>query len=126
VMRRPLMQPQATPNPKPKATARIGGTPLESIDAEITAENAAVDPTDRSIPPVMITRVIPIAKQALIEDCWRMLTRLASVRNVGVKKENMTHISRRPSRVPDSRRPNFNLRGDAALSGEIVMAEFML
>jgi hypothetical protein len=69
VMSRPLMQPQATPNPKPSAVARSGGTPLESIEAVITAENAAVDPTDKSMPPVMMTRVIPIAKQALIEDC---------------------------------------------------------
>jgi hypothetical protein len=119
------MKPQATPNPRPSAVARSGGTPLESIDAEITAEKAAVDPTDKSIPPVMMTSVIPIAKQALIEDCWRMLTRFASVRNVGVIKENTRQIRMRPTRVPDSRRPTFNLRGDAALWGEIVVAEFM-
>src|ERR1700674_2764715 len=44
-------------------------------------DKAAVDPTERSKPPPMMTKVMPMAITAMIEDCTRMLVRLSGDRN---------------------------------------------
>ena len=83
------------------------GTPAAISTAATTAAMAAVGPTDRSMPPAMMTSVMPSATQALIEDCWRMLRRLRSVRKFGLRTAKTTTIARRPNSVPASRRPKF-------------------
>src|SRR5271165_1488827 len=65
----PFIAPQAAPRTKPSSTARTGCKPAAIAEAETTAENAATDPTERSMPPEMITSVMPTAIQALIDDC---------------------------------------------------------
>ena len=55
--------------PNPTATAKGTGTPCTIMEVDMTAENAATDPTERSIPPEMITSVMPSAMQALMVDC---------------------------------------------------------
>ena len=60
-MNSPLNAPHATPVSRPSSTASSSGTPL--VEAKpITTETSASDaPTERSIPPVTITSVIPSA-----------------------------------------------------------------
>src|SRR5262245_65735390 len=48
----------------------------------------AMDPTDRSMPPLRITNVIPIARMALIATCLTRMVMFAAVRNSGDSSEN--------------------------------------
>ena len=54
-------------------------------------DSAAVEPTDRSKPPPMITKVIPMAITAMIEDCTRILVRLSGDRKRSVISVVTTH-----------------------------------
>src|SRR5699024_11243788 len=58
--------------------------PDESIFAAIAPENPRMDPTDRSIPDVNITKVIPAAIIALMEVCLNTFNRFAVVKNFGL------------------------------------------
>jgi hypothetical protein len=42
-----------------------------------------MEPTDRSMPPVRMTKVMPAASTMLIDDCWVTINRLVSVRKRG-------------------------------------------
>ena len=70
------------------------GAPAAISTAAATAAMAAVGPTDRSMPPAMMTSVMPSATQALIEDCWRMLRMLRSVRKFGLRTAKTTTIAK--------------------------------
>ena len=57
-------------------------SPIACMDfAAMTEEKTSTDPTDRSIPEVMMTKVIPTAMTAQIETFWAMFTRLLYARN---------------------------------------------
>ena len=62
--------------PKPKPVNNAAGTPSqphpgisEAISAAI-AEAASTDPTDRSMPPVRMTKVMPAPSTVLMAACW--------------------------------------------------------
>ena len=80
------------------------GTPATIMAAPSTAVRAATGPTDRSIPPDMITSVIPNAMQALIEDCCSTFIRLGVVKNVGDMLAKTAEIRINPIGVPASRK----------------------
>ena len=84
------------------ATIRVAAT---------TAANAAIGPTDKSMPPDTMTSVMPSAMHALIDDCCRMLIRFGAVRKTGLNHEKTTTMIVRPNRVPRSRMPIGNLKG---------------
>ena len=93
------------------SVARIAsgtGTPEIIRVAPSTAESAAVGPTERSMPPEIITSVMPSAIKALIEDCCKIFSRFGRVKNTGDKKEKVIIIISSPIKVPASRRLNFN------------------
>src|SRR6266540_2337431 len=74
-MTRPLASPTAAPAMMPAATP--AAIPASSITMlAMQPESAAVEPTERSKPPPTITKVMPMAITAMIEDCTRMLVRL--------------------------------------------------
>lgn len=54
----------------------------DTITATI-AEAARMEPTDRSMPPVRMTKVMPAASTMLIDDCCVTINRLVSVRKRG-------------------------------------------
>ena len=54
----------------------------------IIAVNPTIDPTERSIPPVRITNVMPMARSALIATCFDMITMFPAVRNCGESAVN--------------------------------------
>src|SRR5581483_4323119 len=62
------------------------------IAANITVVSDTSEPTDRSMPAVRITKVIPDARMALIAACRPMFRKFPTVRNTG---ERM--VSSRPS-----------------------------
>ena len=61
--------------------------PIIMTVAAITPVSATSDPTDRSIPPVMMIKVIPKAISASKEICLATRMKLAGVRNVSVSNE---------------------------------------
>jgi hypothetical protein len=58
---------------------------------EITPDKATVAPTDKSIPPVKITIVIPAAKIAIMETCFNTFNKLAVSKKFGAVNESTTH-----------------------------------
>src|SRR5262245_36698285 len=54
------------------------------------AHNPTIEPTDRSMPPVTMTKVMPIARKALSATCLDIRIRLAVDRNVGTVSEKKT------------------------------------
>ena len=57
----------------------------QTASVPISATTAA---TDRSMPPIKITSVMPKASTALIEICWARCSRLSSERNCGTQIRN--------------------------------------
>jgi hypothetical protein len=80
VMVNPFINPQDAPTPNPTNIAAGIGIPDCNIEAAITDERASIEPTDRSIPAVRITSVIPTAMMPFIVDCLKMLIKLSTVR----------------------------------------------
>ena len=67
-----------------------------------TPESATSEPTERSIPWVRITKVIPMAMMPWVEDCNRIFSRLNRVRNTGDAMEKNTPMLRRPQKTMNS------------------------
>ncbi|BAK79786.1 hypothetical protein MOUSESFB_0644 [Candidatus Arthromitus sp. SFB-mouse-Yit] len=67
-----------------------------NIDAAKAPLIATVDPTDRSIPPVRITNVIPIAIIAFVETCVKIFVILDRVMNAGDTMVITTHKTIKP------------------------------
>ncbi|MNC73073.1 hypothetical protein D3C75_1242130 [compost metagenome] len=63
----PLTAPIRVPAPSPSRTASQVSIPPAIIPAVTALDRARIEPTDRSIPPVKITNVIPKAINAFIE-----------------------------------------------------------
>src|SRR3990172_9098960 len=79
----PLTAPNPVPTASPASNATASGAPPFNTPASTAPAMARTEPTDRSIPPVRITNVMPAAMIALIET-WRVtLSRLPTVRNDG-------------------------------------------
>src|SRR6266480_2112694 len=74
-MTRPLASPTAAPAMTPATTP--AAMPASSMTMLATQpESAAVEPTERSKPPPTMTKVMPMAITAMIDDCTRILVRL--------------------------------------------------
>ena len=52
-----------------------------------------IDPMDRSMPPVIITKTMPTPAMQATEDCWSRFTMFAWLTNVGFRTPN-TPMSR--------------------------------
>ena len=67
----------------PIKTATIGGnTNINHHSSNNCPVSAITEPTDRSIPPVKITNVIPTARIPLIETCLIILEILSAVKKL--------------------------------------------
>ena len=90
-----------------------------AASATIMEAKPATAPTERSMPPVMMTKVSPIARIAIIAPWRNRLAMLFAVQKVVVSNDSASHMtSSRPSRV----RPSRTLSRAAAVSAvsEIV------
>ena len=58
-----------------------------AIDAASVPEKAIIEPTDRSIPPVTRTNVIPTPMIVVIDACFTTLIRFVLVRKVGLIRD---------------------------------------
>ena len=68
------------------------------------AERAAIPPTDRSMPPVRITNVCPMAMMPMAVTCQRTLRRLPAVRKFGETTLRTTHSSASAPSIASSTR----------------------
>src|SRR6266446_4989807 len=78
-LRKAMTRPLASPTAEPAImTEEIpAAMPASSITMlAMQPESAAVEPTERSKPPPMMTKVMPMAITAMIDDCTRILVRL--------------------------------------------------
>ena len=89
-MIRPLARPTAAPAAMPASTPAAMPNFTITIAATQPA-SATVEPTERSKPPPMMTKVMPMAITAMIEDCTRMLVRLSGDRKRSVSSAVTTH-----------------------------------
>ncbi len=72
--------------------SRTPSTPLSPPPTRVAAsipDSAMLEPTERSMPPVMMMNVAPTAAIPTIDDCVTMFVRFDVVRNLGVRM-NMT------------------------------------
>ena len=96
VMSSPLASPHANPDPTATpmaaATARGGETSAIALSSMIPSEptKAAMEPTDRSMPPDTITKVIPRAMIPVYETWRRMLSRFCHCRKYGLRNDEST------------------------------------
>src|SRR5579883_620174 len=70
-------------------TPKVCRTMPRSINSPaIIPASPAIDPTERSMPPLRITKVMPIAMMALMATCFTRMVRLAALRKAGERIEN--------------------------------------
>ncbi|MCY1556891.1 hypothetical protein D9M68_936900 [compost metagenome] len=90
VMMRPLSRPQKAPTATPIAIAGNTGTPdLTSMPVTVPA-SANTDPTLRSMPPVMMTIVMPMPSRPMTAVCSSTVMPLPTVRKAALPKAKMT------------------------------------
>ncbi|MCY1533226.1 hypothetical protein D9M68_685420 [compost metagenome] len=96
-----VSEPQAAPARMAATIAKPIGRPSERSTQLITMmETASTAPTERSIPPMRITRVMPRAMMPSTVTWSRMLRRLLRVRKLSVVTLSTTHSRSRPSSGP--------------------------
>ena len=76
VISRPLPRPTSPPATRAAAVATTGDHPAASPSAATTPVRAIAAPTERSIPPLIMISVMPIAPRATITVCDRTIRRL--------------------------------------------------
>ena len=62
--------------------------------------SAVIEPTDRSMPPIRMTKVMPMAMVKLMEICCRIFSRLVCFKKAGDAIAIMTHRTRKASKMP--------------------------
>ena len=82
----PLKTPNTSPTSRPIRIATIAGYPLTDCAkyAEYIPAHPMIAPTERSIPPVNTTKVIPIASRPLIDALRKTFRRLAGLMKRGL------------------------------------------
>ena len=102
----PLTHPSAAPAARAQPHASGAGNPDFAAEAATSEESASTLPTDRSIPPVRMTTVMPSETTPMIDDCRSTFSRLATVkkRPSSDPASSISPASSRSSRALWSRR----------------------
>lgn len=82
----PLVNPIRAPKDRPANTANKGDPVLFKVPANITPHKPSIEPTERSIPPVKITKVSPAANIEITDTCLNTFKMLLTVKKAGVRK----------------------------------------
>ncbi len=91
----PLKTPIAMPTSSPASTPASTPCPCTSTSAQTTPDRPTTEPTERSMPAVRITNVIPAARIA-VNAFWRStFDRFSAVKNASVVNARIRHS--RPS-----------------------------
>ncbi len=106
VMRAPATAPDNAPAVSPTRTASGNETVIGSCSFSTSVvrmpASARSEPTDKSIPPVRITNVIPAAIIAVMETCKETLRRLSVVRKYGERNEKTRSSTTNAMPIPSS------------------------
>jgi hypothetical protein len=97
-----IITPLKAPNKAPTTSAEVipnKRDPLCKKDAPTIAAKANTEPTDKSIPPERMTKVIPNAIVALIEICLSILNKFETDRNQSERIENSITIPINPKMI---------------------------
>ena len=105
-MRTPLTSPTASEAASPAAMPTQTGWPACSTTPVTIADRQRIEPTDRSMPPVMITAVIPMATMATKAKFRVTLNRFCGVANASVANDRMTAASRAAASTQNACRPS--------------------
>ena len=103
VMTTPLTTPTSAPTRMPATTAKMTGSPALMPSAVTTPVSAIVEPTERSIPPLMMMSVMPIAPMATITVCASTMRKLNGERyraGDSINSEKTRITSARPRTGP--------------------------
>jgi len=92
-MRKALKQPHSVPAAMPAAMATSRGVPCSSRSARTAAVMYIVAPTERSMPPVSSTTVMPTATMPTKADEIMMLEKLATVKKRWSRRLKSTKTS---------------------------------
>ena len=95
--RSPHTHPAAIPAKKEKGTGTFKNL---ANDAEITPDSATIEPTERSIPPAITTKVSPNALIPIMETCLSITMKLSNVRKARVIKEKKLIRATRKTYIP--------------------------
>ena len=96
----PLTKPTASPTSSPVATATGSGPPRASTSAQSTPASATTEPTERSMPPVRMAKLMPAARIA-VNAFWRStFRRLPGVRNESVARPSTRHSAASAMKMP--------------------------
>ena len=90
-IRLPFTAPNARPTSRANGIARADARP-SVMDTAVTAETARTEPTARSMPPVRMTKVNPVASTMLIDACCITIEMLRALRNLPVANSNPMQI----------------------------------
>src|SRR5437764_2447686 len=93
----PFSSPATAPTATPIATPAPIETPCVRLHVPATPLSATMLPTDKSMPPVMITNVMPSAMMLITDTRRATSSRLASVRNRSFAIVRATAIAIRPA-----------------------------
>ncbi len=85
-MTKPLAVPQRAPVATPTGIAAAGGSPACKAIAVVTPDRAMTEPTLKSIPPLIMTNVMPRAQVPVMTVCTATFFRLADVRNASGRR----------------------------------------
>ena len=120
VVTRPFTAPSATPRPMPASAATGPGAPCTSRSAVTSPHSASSDPTDRSMPAEMMTKVSPMPRMALMADCCPTFSRLSGVRKCGEATPSSTTTAASTSsawaRLPQAAAPTAHGRASPSLA----------
>ena len=98
---KPDKNPVAVPMSSPKIIAAHIGIPWVTIKPTVKVPViATIFPTERSMPPRIITNDIPIAIYILMEICLKTDKILFAVKNLSVRNVNKIHKKSRTTNMP--------------------------
>ena len=102
--------PTAIPKTKFINKTSATGMPAFNIVAIKIPDSATTEPTDKSIPAVRITKVIPMAIMPIIDDCKMMFWRLKVLKKTGDCNEKNAPTTSKPKNTINSLLLNNDLK----------------
>ena len=104
-IRLPFSRPMAKPSPSASSNASGSPSPASSDSTATNPDSASTGPIDRSMPPVMMTKVIPAPMMPTIATWRRMPTRFSGLRNAGCTQANSATNATPASGKPEANHP---------------------
>ncbi|MNT13454.1 hypothetical protein D3C72_1484250 [compost metagenome] len=100
----PLTSPNSNPHSSAAGTLSAASCGISETSIATTADTDRIDPTDRSMPPVRITNVMPAASTRLIDACWAMIDRFCRLAKLSVSSVKPKQSSTSTGSMPSARR----------------------